>query len=206
MNRYRFIDIKAASEEGTFTGRLSVYGNRDEQGDIVERGAFDRTIQKNGGRVPLLLNHDPAALVGTLELRDSETALEVTGRLVLSTVRARETYDLLRAGALKGLSIGYKTVRDRIESGARRLLEVDLFEGSLTPIPANREALVTSVKTDLASIRDYESFLRHAGGFSRGEAKRLAAGGWKALDAADGDSDESETALLAWLQSQNRRR
>lgn len=66
-----------------------------------------------------------------------------------SAWRAQEAYDLLRSGAMKGLSIGYKPVTYDFDenTGVRYLREVDLFEVSLVTFPANEEAQVTVVKS-----------------------------------------------------------
>lgn len=133
-------------DSGTFEGRLAVYGSVDEGGDIIEPGAFTKTLQEGGGSVPLLWAHDASAPIGTLQLTDTPAALLAKGRLVLSVPKAREAYDLMRAGVVRGLSIGYKTVKAQAAGEIRRLKELRLFEGSLTPLQMNAGAVVTSVK------------------------------------------------------------
>jgi HK97 family phage prohead protease len=140
------LELKSVDETGVFEGRLAVYNNVDEQGDVIEPGAFTRTLRDGGGSVVLLWAHQMAEPIGTLTLTDSPTALLARGKLVLSVARAREIYDLMRAGVVKGLSIGFKTIKEIPAGEIRRLKELRLFEGSLTPLPANGLAVVTSVK------------------------------------------------------------
>lgn len=134
-------------EEGSFEGALSVYGIRDEIGDIVERGAFSKTIAEKKGQVPLLWQHDARQPIGLLSLEDAEDALRVRGKLVLGVPQARNAYQLMRAGVVRGLSIGFETVKQETgDDGVRRLKEIKLWEGSLVTFPANPAAQVDSIK------------------------------------------------------------
>jgi len=196
------LEVRAAREDGTFTGILSAYGVKDEYGDIVEPGAFDASLKQNGGSVPLLWQHRIDEPIGALALRDTEKALLVDGKLLLSVPRAKEAYDFLKAGVVRGLSVGFRTIRDEIREGVRRLLEVKLYEGSLVTIPANPKAVVTDVKT-VASVRDFEAFLRQCG-LSKSEAVRVASHGYKGLGLPDEpEPDPAEGELLVWLQERN---
>jgi HK97 family phage prohead protease len=139
--------LKSLTEEGTFEGRLAVYNTVDEGGDVIEPGAFTKTLQESGGVVPLLWQHDTCQPIGVLHLTDSQTALNCKAQLVLSVPQARQAYDLIRAGVVKGLSIGYLAIKDAVAGEVRRLKELRLFEGSLVTFPMNLEAQVTAVKT-----------------------------------------------------------
>lgn len=143
------LTVKNVNEEaGTFTGLLSVYGVVDEYGDVVERGAYTKTLQENGGSLPLLWQHNQELPIGKLQVLDGEDGLEVSGKLVLddNVPQAKTAYALLKAGVVGGLSIGFRTVRKKMEGNIRKLKEIKLFEGSLVTIPANRFALVSAVK------------------------------------------------------------
>jgi hypothetical protein len=78
----------------------------------------------------------------------------------------------------------------------RHLQQVELYEVSLTVLPMNPQAQVIRVKSQLRSVRDYETWLRQTGGFSKSEAKRLAAHGW---DGGGDDDEEDEDKILLWL-------
>lgn len=134
---------------GIFTGYASLFGIPDAQNDIVERGAFSASLLKRGtAGIRMLWQHDPAEPIGTwLSLAEDPVGLRVTGRLVTGTARGREALDLMAAGAVDGLSIGFKAVRALAgpRGGARRLLEVDLWEVSVVTFPALPGARVTRV-------------------------------------------------------------
>lgn len=145
--------VKSIDQDGVFTGYASVFGALDSQSEIVERGAFTRCLAriKGQGNAPAMLwMHDPSAPIGVwIEMREDAKGLYVQGRLALSTRKGGEAYELLRMGALTGLSIGYRVVRSQIDKvrKARLLLEVELFEISLVTFPANERARVETVKS-----------------------------------------------------------
>jgi HK97 family phage prohead protease len=149
MKRKGFkFELKAVSDEGTFEGLLSVYNVVDLGGDLVEPGAFTKTISERGDEVPLLWQHDAKQPIGILKLEDSPDALKVSGRLVLEVEKAREAHALMKAGVVKGLSIGYDTVRSVMDKGVRRLKELRLWEGSAVTFPMCEPATISAVKAD----------------------------------------------------------
>jgi HK97 family phage prohead protease len=142
------------SDEGEFDGYASVFGNVDCYDDIVERGAFKKTIKESKGRVPILWQHDPYNPIGvSLELEEDDFGLRARGQLVLEVQQAAEARALMKAKALGGLSIGYQTVKYLIDQEGvdgqpvRRLKEVKLWEFSPVTFPANTLAVVNDVKS-----------------------------------------------------------
>jgi uncharacterized protein len=142
--------LSAQAGSGVFIGYASLFGKRDQQGDVVMRGAFADTLRIRGvENIRMLFQHNPAEPVGTwIDLRETERGLQVKGRLNLKVQRGRELLALLESGGLDGLSIGFKTIRARRDraSGARQLLHVDLWEISLVTFPMLDGARVSTVK------------------------------------------------------------
>lgn len=136
--------------DGTVEGYASLFGEIDQARDMVVRGAFADTLGRRGvRRVPMLFQHDPAEPVGVwLELREDHRGLYARGRLIPEVKRARELLSLLRAGAIDGLSIGFRTVKGVIDprTRVRRLVAVDLWEISIVTFPLLAGARVTAVK------------------------------------------------------------
>ena len=86
----------------------------------------------------LLFQHDPNEPIGVwLELAEDSRGLFARGRLMPEVTRAREVLSLMRAGALDGLSIGFRTVKGRTDpaTGVRRLDQIDLWEISVVTFP-----------------------------------------------------------------------
>lgn len=151
------LELKSISEQGEFEGKASVYNVVDEGDDLVVPGAFTKTLSSSQER-PLYWEHKE--IIGTVELRDSPSALLVKGRLSLGVRRADEALILLRTKAVKGLSIGYKNIQSDFQGTVRRLKELALWEVSLTGLPMNRQAVVTAVKAaDIARLsREIQEF------------------------------------------------
>lgn len=156
---FRFIEIKEISEDGTFEGILSPYGNVDEGGDVVERGAFVKTIKEKGPTRPLLWQHRTDTPIGEIELEDRKDGLWCRGKLLLELEAAKTAYVLIKNRIVKGLSIGFESIKDSIEGGVRHLKEIKLWEGSLVTFPMNELAQVTRVKARAGEKGDFNEEL-----------------------------------------------
>ena len=210
---FKFADDPAS---GAVDGYASVFGVQDSNGDVVAPGAFALTlarIQARGFNVPMYLNHGapmgapglPAGVWDSME--EDGQGLAVKGRLLgMNTETGRYAYELAKGGALRGLSTGFRTVKATYGKTAadprRTLHQIDLFEASLVDDPANHMA-VAHIKSrrdagDIATIRDFEEFLRESGNFSRNAAKAIASRGFKAYlpDPRDEDGTADELAAL----------
>lgn len=141
------MEIKEITAEGTFEGILSPYGNVDEGGDVVERGAYAKTLKERGNKVPLLWQHKSDVPVGELSLDDRQDGLWAKGKLLMELPEAQKAYLLIKSKIVRGLSIGFETIKDSVEGGIRHLKEIKLFEGSIVTFPMNEMALITSVKS-----------------------------------------------------------
>ncbi|MER9396723.1 HK97 family phage prohead protease [Mesorhizobium sp. M0615] len=185
------VEVKFASDQGVIDGYGSVFGVRDQHGDVVLPGAFTKSIQQHaafGTRPVMLWQHDIDRPIGVWDsyVEDSR-GLKMSGRLNMDVQAGRETFALLKQGAIGGLSIGYRVGLGGAEidtkTGVRRLKELALHEVSVTAFPSNRSATIDGVKS-FDTRRDFETFLRDSG-VSRAAATKLAAGGWPALSTQD---------------------
>jgi HK97 family phage prohead protease len=130
-------------------GYASLFGKRDQGGDVVQTGAYAASLASlaaGGRRVKMLWQHDPAQPIGVWdEVREDATGLWVKGRILSEVERGREAAALLAAGAIDGLSIGYRTKRaERDGKGQRLLSELELWEVSLVTFPMLPEARVSA--------------------------------------------------------------
>jgi HK97 family phage prohead protease len=191
------LETKENAPAGTFEGYGAVFGNTDRDGDIVAFGAFADSLK---GRLPALLwQHNPKEPIGRFDVvREDKKGLYVKGRLS-QTGRGAEAYELMKMGALDGLSIGFVTreAARNAATGTRTINKADLMEVSLVTFPANELARVASVKqrspeprsplmydakanADIEDPRTFERFLRQ-NGFSRTRAKAITAKGFRGL-------------------------
>ena len=150
--------------DGTVEGYASLFGELDQARDMMMRGAFAETLFARGiRRVPMLFQHDPSEPVGIwLELREDHRGLFARGRLIPEVARGRELLSLLRAGAIDGLSIGFRTSKARIDprTRIRRIYAVDLWEISIVTFPMLAGARVRAVKRSEARIRAEQEWTR----------------------------------------------
>lgn len=173
--------LKADGDTGSFEGYGSVFSITDRGGDIVAPGAFADTLSaaKAAGRMPAMLwQHRQAEPIGVYtSMEEDSIGLKVSGKLALKTARGAEAYELMKMGAITGLSIGYKVRDDSWDrvTGVRTIKKADLFELSLVTIPMNDASRVSAVKTieELDSLSEFERHLRDVGGFSKSEATAL---------------------------------
>lgn len=168
-----------AGEDGSIglvSGYASVFGLLDRGGDIVMKGAFRKSlaeIKRRKAHLPMLWQHDSWQPIGVwTKLEEDERGLKVEGQLILDIQQAADARALIKAGALKGMSIGYETIDREIDraTGARQLKEVRLWEISLVTFPMLPEAQLDGVKTDF-DPNLLERLLRDEGGLSIREAK-----------------------------------
>jgi len=215
MDRVRFdLEVKFASDKtGVFSGYGAVTGNVDAGGDMLAKGAFKDTLrawEDKGKFPPMLLQHGGGFLGGADDMlpvgkwtamEENSKGLKVEGELfALGTERGTYIYEGLKAGALDGLSIGYRAkefvLGTKPGEPRRTLKSVDLVELSIVTFPMNDKARIGAVKSgDIKTIRQFEDFLRDVGGYSHAAAKAIAAGGFKATDPRDEDGADLAAML-----------
>lgn len=171
------LEIKAAGNEdgneGRFTGYASVFGGPpDLQRDIIAPGAFAKTLRKSHGRVPILMGHIMARIVGFgVKAVEDDKGLLVTGEFTLDSDEGKNAYatakHAAKLGHSLGLSIGYMiggkdgaTFDDK--TGIRTIHEIDLLEYSIAAVPACPRARVAEVK-NAGNVREAERFLKQLG-------------------------------------------
>ena len=189
--------------KGIFTGYGSIFGNEDQGNDIVKKGAFTKSLTRRPpSKVKMLYQHKTDEPIGVFtDIYEDNKGLFVKGQLAMGTQKGREAYELLKMGALDGMSIGFKADPDKQgynenKRGVRTLKEVDLMEISLVTFPMNESALIETVKGNAKNIREWEKILRDAGGLSRTEAKIGAKALSESLNQRDAEDKQSLADLI----------
>ena len=160
-------DLKL-KDGAVISGYASLFGAPDSGGDVVEKGAYGAPLERltrSGCTPKMLWQHDPTKPIGVWDaVLEDDRGLFVRGRLLTDVQGGREAFILLQAGAIDGLSIGYRTVRSDKSSGSgRRLHEIELWEVSLVTFPMLREArALAHVEEDLAITQTLVETLREA--------------------------------------------
>lgn len=168
LDRWGEFELKAEGDKrGWIAGYASKWGEKDRGSDIVMPGAFKKSLKtRKSSRIPMLYGHLQSALpIGAwVIIKEDDIGLWVEGPLALGSEAGRQMYEVLSLKAEMGISIGYRTSVWEYDEKAsvRRLIEVDLFEISLVPIPMLDSARVTSVKADAPQIPPAEAALIRA--------------------------------------------
>lgn len=159
------LSIKAAgpddgTDEGQFVGYASVFGNKDSYGDIVDPGAFTRTLAdwSTKGQIPVMWGHDMhdafATIGGVTAVEEDERGLKVTCQLDQDNPTAAQVYRLLKGRRVNTMSFAY-TVRDaEKKDDGYHLKDLDLHEVSVVHVPANPSAEILSVKQHAEHVAD----------------------------------------------------
>ena len=121
----------------TIQGYASLWGVADLNGDVVAKGAFADSLKRTGAqRVRMLHQHESRAVVGVWdEIVEDDRGLFIRGRIADWSAEARYAQALSRAGALDGLSIGFRASKARRDGRLRVLSGVELWEVSLVTFP-----------------------------------------------------------------------
>lgn len=152
-------------------GYASVFGKSDQGGDVVEAGAYTRSLERlaaKGGQVKMLWQHDPEQPIGVWdEVRQDDKGLWVSGRILTEIAKGAEAAALIAAGAIDGLSIGYRTRRaTKNDKGGRLLAELELWEVSIVTFPMLPDARVDAKgdSPEAEALRDLAAAFESARG------------------------------------------
>lgn len=210
MNQRDFkIEYKAKGDTGKFEGYASIFGNVDDGYDVIEAGAFKEFALTGDNKTLVLWHHKMTEPIGKASVWQDNTGLGFEGELIMADPLAQRAHIHMKAGTIDGMSVGFDVLPGGAEyanTGVRVIKAAKLWEISVVTFGMNPLARIESVKAaqQITTIREFEDFLRDAGGFSKAQAKQLASGGFKSLqglrDAGDADG---LTQLLATVDSPN---
>jgi HK97 family phage prohead protease len=208
-------DVKFAAAEGIFTGYGSVFGVIDAHNDLIMPGAY-ADVLSSGNPVDVYVNHDwlnGALPVGRWNgLSEDSRGLSGTAELVMQMRGGADAYWAMKRGLVNGLSVAIipdSKSTERRADGVRVIHRIKaLKEISIVTDPANAEARVTDIKffddaiesvEELQTIRDFERFLRDAGGLSKGLATALTSRAKLIFAPGDLEKDAMEAKAMADL-------
>ncbi len=205
VNKMQFksinFEIKALDDETwKFEGIASAFRKSpDKVSDIVDPGAFTKTIKDNSGEVMLTFPpHDISSPIGKGVIEEAEKGLQIKGTLIKGIQKAEEAYLLLKAGVIKHMSIGYDAIKWNMDGKVRHLTEVALYEVGLVPgkMAVDDQAKITSVKAEFESrLDELEEELKSGRVMSKVDKTKLKnaiAALQELLEAARTDDDDDD--------------
>ena len=136
-------------DKGIVKGLGSVFGNIDSDGDIIEKGAYTKTIQENRSRIKYLYQHRLDQPVGTMkELNETSEGLEFVAQLAIKTRLGKDVFEMIKAGVISENSVGFATMKEHFNKAesVNYIKEVKLYEISAVTLAANPLALINEVK------------------------------------------------------------
>lgn len=196
-------------DEGQFEGYASVFGNVDSYGDIVQRGAFTKTLEEwaaKGDPIPLLWGHDfadPFSSIGVIDhAEEDEKGLKVRGTFDLDNPKAVQVYRLSKGRRVTGMSFAYDVRNAEQKDDGNHLLDLHIYEASIVPIGANPLAGVEAVKGGAATLAEAVKAGRTLSAKNEGAIRDAVASlssvlaslddqGEKAAPAADNDQEKA---------------
>ena len=158
---YKSFELKADEGTGEISGYFATYDRiPDSYGDVIAEGAFTDTIkarEESGHPFPLCWNHDLDQIIGRVEkIEDTEKGPLMTASF-FDTPLAQEKREIVKSGVVYQFSFAYNILDQgpvTLEGGekANELRKVDLFEVSIVPVPANQNAVMTDVKSEVRTV------------------------------------------------------
>lgn len=190
---FKHVSLEWKSEEdGTIEGYGSVFDVVDQGGDIIAPGAFRQSLA-SGRKVKMLFQHDPSAVIGTWKsMEEDAKGLRVSGKILTTVKSGAEAYEYVKAGAIDGLSIGYRTIKSMDRNGKRVIMQADLWEVSLVTFPMNEMARIDAVKAAEMERDEMERLLTLRAGLSRSVARKLLATGYDGIKDMRGAVDGAD--------------
>lgn len=200
------MEIKSVSDTGTFKGYASIFENVDLGLDVVRKGAFEEIQRTPDGKVLTLFQHDSSGRtasgglpIALSDVEQNSKGLKFEGQLIMEDPFVQRVFVHMKKKTLNGMSIGFDILAGGakyLENGVRELTKLKLWEISVVTFGMNPKARVEAVKraSQIATIREFEDFLRDEGGFSNSQAKLLASGGFKAFQSARDESGDVKVA------------
>ena len=172
----RFGEALEVTNGTEISGYASLFGDVDQGGDVVQTGAYAQSltaVAAAGRSIKMLWQHDPTQPIGVWdEVREDAKGLWVKGRILGEVEKGREAVALIAAGAIDGLSIGYRTIKATKNTKGQRLLsELELWEVSLVTFP-----MLPSARVDAKGGDAFDTTLREMAAAFEGARAEMARG------------------------------
>jgi len=201
--KFASVELEQVRLDGSFSGYASIFDEVDQGNDAVAKGAFRVSLKKAPSSVRMLFQHNPDEPIGVWEkVVEDQKGLYVEGRITRGVRRSEEILELMRAGAVDGLSIGFKTKRARVDpvTKVRWILSADLWEISVVTFPLLDQARIVAVKSaphraKFPTTREFERWLTRDAGLSRRDARLVITSGYGALTSKQDAACETSNGL-----------
>ena len=143
---------------GIVKGYGSYFGNKDSDGDVIAKGAYQKTIQENGERVRYLWQHKMDKPIGKIkEMYEDDKGLMFVAEIPKTTL-GNDALELMKAGIVTENSVGILPIQKQMKEGFREITEVKLYEISAVTLAANDQAKILDVKGKVDIENEFKRF------------------------------------------------
>jgi uncharacterized protein len=157
------------TSQGIVTGYFAMFGSKDLDGDIIEQGAFSKTVQERGpngkGLIKYLLDHDRNKAVAKIEqLYEDSKGLYYEAK-VGSHMVGKDFLEMVKSGIINQHSFGFSVPKDKSYFDQSRkaniIKEVMMYEGSAIQfLGANPETTSIGLKSFEDYLKSLEKFIQ----------------------------------------------
>ena len=143
---------------GIVKGYGSYFGNKDSDGDVIAKGAYQKTIKENGERVRYLWQHKMDKPIGKIkEMYEDDKGLMFVAEIPKTTL-GNDALELMKAGIVTENSVGILPIQKQMKEGFREITEVKLYEISAVTLAANDQAKILDVKGKVDIENEFKRF------------------------------------------------
>ena len=143
---------------GIVKGYGSYFGNKDSDGDVISKGAYQKTIKENGNRVRYLWQHKMDKPIGKIkEMYEDDKGLMFVAEIPKTTL-GNDALELMKAGIVTENSVGILPIQKQMKDGFREITEVKLYEISAVTLAANDQAKILDVKGKMDIENEFKRF------------------------------------------------
>ena len=143
---------------GIVKGYGSYFGNKDSDGDVIAKGAYQKTIKENGERVRYLWQHKMDKPIGKIkEMYEDDKGLMFVAEIPKTTL-GNDALELMKAGIVTENSVGILPIQKQMKDDYREITEVKLYEISAVTLAANDQAKILDVKGKVDIENEFKRF------------------------------------------------
>ena len=141
-------DIRTDGETGIIEGYIAVWGQVDSYNSRFQKGAFKKTLENRTDKIRVIFNHNDDEPIGKLlHIEEDDYGVKVRAQLIMDVAKAKDTFSLIKGGAIDAFSFGFRTIKDKYEKGIQVITEVMLAEISPVTFPAGSASLITDARS-----------------------------------------------------------
>jgi HK97 family phage prohead protease len=142
-------------KQGIVSGYFAVFGNKDLDGDVIEAGAFTKTVMERGPQgkqlIKYLLDHDKNKVVAKItNLYEDNKGLRYEAKIG-SHAAGQDFQKMIESELINQHSFGFRTIKEQFDQEAKANLikEVMMYEGSAVQfLGANPETTFIDLKSE----------------------------------------------------------